>query len=170
MLIPSLLLRLSISIPSSSWLPVLSSTSPSCTLDMSSSSWTSSPHFYRCGTVTIYQENLYISLFSAVVLHRSFQWYLGFLIMENERRRKNCLKRNRLRARGLARGRQGTNQEKSIILAGLRRVLSLPAAKAHSSCLLDRVARVGKCHRQAAKRRAWIKREEEKMQEERVYF
>ena len=30
----------------------------------------------------------------------------------------------------------------------------------HSSCLLDRVARV-ECHRQAAKRRAWMKREED---------
>ena len=77
---------------------------------------------------------------------------------------------SQLRARGLARGRQGTDQERSIILAGLRRVLSMTAAKAHSSCLMDRVARVGECHRQAAKRRAWMKREEERMQEERAHF
>ena len=43
----------------------------------------------------------------------------------------------------------GTDQERSIILAGLRRVLSMSAAKAHSSCLLD-MARVWECYRQAA--------------------
>ena len=32
-------------------------------------------------------------------------------------------------AKGLARGREGTNQERSIILAGLRRELSMTAAK-----------------------------------------
>ena len=67
-----------------------------------------------------------------------------------------------LRARGLARGREGSEQERSIILAGLRRVLSMTAAKANSSCLLDRVSRVGEEHRQAAKRRAWVRREEER--------
>ena len=41
------------------------------------------------------------------------------------------------------------------------------AAKAYSTCLLDRLSRVGECHRQAAKRRAWVRREEERMQEER---
>ena len=51
---------------------------------------------------------------------------------------------SQLRFRGLARGREGTNQERSIILAGLRRSLSMCAAKAYSSCLIDRVARVGK--------------------------
>ena len=65
------------------------------------------------------------------------------------------------------RSRLRTDQERSIILAGLRRALSMAAAKAYSSCLLDRVARVGEEHRQAAKRRAWVKREEERMQEER---
>ena len=34
---------------------------------------------------------------------------------------------------------------------------------------LDRISRVGECHRQAARRRAWLKREEERMQEERSY-
>ena len=74
---------------------------------------------------------------------------------------------SQLRAKGLARGREGTDQERSIILAGLRRALSMAAAKAYSSCLLDRVARVGEEHRQAAKRRALVKREEERIQEER---
>ena len=68
---------------------------------------------------------------------------------------------------GLARGREGTEQERAIILAGLRRKLSMAAAKANSACLLDRVSRVGEEHRQAAKRRAWAKSEEERLQEER---
>ena len=51
---------------------------------------------------------------------------------------------SQLRAKGLARGRkEGTDQERSIILAGLRRALSMAAAKANSACLLDRVSRVG---------------------------
>ena len=70
---------------------------------------------------------------------------------------------SQLRAKGLARGREGTDQERSIILAGLRRALSMAAAKAYSTCLLDRVSRVGEEHRQAARRRAWVKREEESL-------
>ena len=77
---------------------------------------------------------------------------------------------SQLRAKGLARGREGTDQERSIILAGLRRTLSMAAAKANSACLLDRVSRVGEEHRQAARRRAWVKREEERIQEERRAF
>ena len=77
---------------------------------------------------------------------------------------------SQLRAKGLARGREGTDQERSIILAGLRRALSMAAAKAYSTCLLDRVSRVGEEHRQAARRRAWVKREEERMQKERRAF
>ena len=49
--------------------------------------------------------------------------------------------------------------------------MSLVHAKAYSACLLDRVSRVGEEHRQAAKRRAWQKREVEKMQaEQRAYW
>ena len=82
----------------------------------------------------------------------------------------DTLAESQLKARGLARGREGTDQEKSIILAGLRRVLSMAAAKAYSSCLLDRVSRVGEEHRQAARRRAWVRREEERILEERRAF
>ena len=74
---------------------------------------------------------------------------------------------SQLRARGLARGREGSNHERSTILAGLRRRLSMVAAKAYSACLMDRVSRVGEGHRQAARRRAWVKREGERMEEER---
>ena len=77
---------------------------------------------------------------------------------------------SQLRARGLLRGREGTDHERSVILAGLRRTLSMTAAKAYSSCLMDRVARVGEEHRQAARRRACLKREEERVQEERKAF
>ena len=74
---------------------------------------------------------------------------------------------SKMKARGLARGREGSNQERAEILAGMRRQLSMTAARAYSACLLDRVSRVGEGHRMAAKRRAWVKREEERMEEER---
>ena len=38
----------------------------------------------------------------------------------------------------------------------------MAAARAYSACLLDRVSRVGEGHRQVARRRAWVKREEER--------
>ena len=60
-----------------------------------------------------------------------------------------------------------TVQERSVILAGMRRQLSMTASKAYSACLLDRASRVGEGHRMAGKRRAWVKREEERMEEKR---
>ena len=68
---------------------------------------------------------------------------------------------SKIRARGLARGREGTEQERSVILLNLRRELSMAGARAHSACLLGRVARLGEGHRLAAKRRAWVLRENE---------
>ena len=72
---------------------------------------------------------------------------------------------SKLRARGLARGREGTEQERSVILLNLRRELSMAGAKANSACLLGRVARLGEGHRLAAKRRAWVMREDELREE-----
>ena len=46
-------------------------------------------------------------------------------------------------------------------------LLSTVGAKAVSSCLLGRVARVGEGHRMAAKRREWVKREEDRREEAR---
>ena len=63
----------------------------------------------------------------------------------------------RLKARGLARGREGTEREKSIILSELKRELSTVGARAVSSCLLGRVASMGEGHRQAAKRGEVVK-------------
>ena len=74
---------------------------------------------------------------------------------------------SKIRALGLVRGREGSEQERAIILAGFRRQLSMTAAKANSACLLERVTKVGEEYRQAAKRRAWTKSEEERMQLER---
>ena len=67
----------------------------------------------------------------------------------------------KLRARGLARGMEGSEQERSIILLNLRRELSTAGAKAQSDCILGRVARLGEGHRQAARIRVWVRREEE---------
>ena len=68
---------------------------------------------------------------------------------------------SKLRAEGLARGREGSEEERSIILAGLRRKLSMAAVIFNSASLLDMVARIVEAHRQAAKRRAWAKKDEQ---------
>ena len=70
-------------------------------------------------------------------------------------------------ALGLARGREATEWERAMILSGYRRTLSTTAARASSGCLLGRLARVGEGHRAAAHRRAWAKREGERLEEER---
>ena len=71
----------------------------------------------------------------------------------------------KLRSRGLARGREGTEQERSVILLNMRRELSTAGAKAQSACLLGRVARIGEGHRLAARRRVWVRREDEMREE-----
>ena len=71
----------------------------------------------------------------------------------------------KLRAMGLARGREGTERERSTFLTQLRRELSTVGAKAQSSCLLGRVSRVGEGHRAAAKRRAWVRKEGERWED-----
>ena len=65
----------------------------------------------------------------------------------------------------IARGRKGSEWERSTILSDFRRELSLAGAKSYSSCLLGRVARVGEEHRNAARRRAWVMREDERREE-----
>ena len=58
---------------------------------------------------------------------------------------------SQLRVKGLERGREDSSQEKPAILAGMRRQLSIAAARAYSACLLDRdrASRVGEGHRQS---------------------
>ena len=73
-----------------------------------------------------------------------------------------CLADSKLKARGLARGREGDEWERSLILHEFRRELSLVAAKAVSACLLGKVSKLGDGHRQAARRRAWAKHESER--------
>ena len=55
---------------------------------------------------------------------------------------------------------EGSECERSTILSDFRRELSLAGAKAYSSCLLGGVARVGEEHRNTARRRAWVLRED----------
>jgi hypothetical protein len=50
---------------------------------------------------------------------------------------------SKLKAKGLARGIEGSSHERNVILAGFRRELSMASAKAYPACLLTRVARVG---------------------------
>jgi hypothetical protein len=74
---------------------------------------------------------------------------------------------SKLRAKGLARGREGTEMERAIILSEFRRELSVAGAKAYSACMIGRVARVGEGRRRAARRRAWVRREEDRREEAR---
>ena len=71
----------------------------------------------------------------------------------------------KIKARGLARGMEGTEAERSIILMNLRRELSTAGAKANSACLIGRVARLGEGHRLAARRRVWAQREQDRREE-----
>ena len=66
-----------------------------------------------------------------------------------------------MRAKGLARGREGTERGRAVIISDFRRELSVTGAKAQSACLIGRVARVGERHRLAVRRRAWVRREDE---------
>ena len=68
-----------------------------------------------------------------------------------------CLVDSKLRARDLEWGREGDDWERSVIMTDFRRELSLMAAKAVSACLLGMVSKLGYGHRQAAKRRVWVK-------------
>ena len=70
------------------------------------------------------------------------------------------------RMKGLAREREGLEWERSSIMSGLKRELSLAGTKTYSAGLLGRKAWVGEEHRQAPKMRAWIKREEGRRKEE----
>ena len=68
---------------------------------------------------------------------------------------------------GLARGRELSDRERARVLSDYRRILSVTAARASSGCLIGRLARFGPAFRAAAKRREWVRREGERMEEER---
>ena len=74
----------------------------------------------------------------------------------------------RVNSMGLASGRNGTEAEKGIIVGQIRRMLSTTNKRAQAQCLLSRLSSVGEGVGQAAKRRQWAVREEEKMRRERL--
>ena len=69
---------------------------------------------------------------------------------------------------GLATGRAGTEAEKGLIVGQIRRMLSTTNKRAQAQCLLSRLSSVGEGVGQAAKRRHWAAKEEEKMRRERL--
>jgi hypothetical protein len=69
---------------------------------------------------------------------------------------------SKLKARGLARGRDWDVWERSLILHEFMRELSLVAANAVAACLLGKVSKLRDVHMQAAKRRAWAKHENDR--------
>ena len=63
-------------------------------------------------------------------------------------------------------GEGGVRERKgAVILTDFRRELSVTGAKAQSACLIGRVARVGEGHRLAARRRAWVRKEDERRED-----
>ena len=68
---------------------------------------------------------------------------------------------------GLAKGRELSDRERAKVLSDYRRILSVTAARASSGCLIGRLARFGPAFRAAAKRREWVRKEGERMEEER---
>ena len=79
----------------------------------------------------------------------------------------NTLAVSRLRAVGLARGREGADKELGVIVSQIRRTLSTSAVGSQASCLLSRMSCLGRGAFQAAGRMRWAAREEERMRAER---
>ena len=79
------------------------------------------------------------------------------------------LARARLKFQVLSEGRPdgGSDQELAMIVAQIRRLLSVSAIKAQVGCLLGRLHQVGPGNKQLAKKREWAVRQDEKMRRER---
>ena len=71
-----------------------------------------------------------------------------------------------MRSVGLQRGRTGHKEELGVITGQLRRMPSVGAVKAAAECLLRRLQQAGKGNSQAAKRREFALREEERIRRE----
>ena len=72
----------------------------------------------------------------------------------------------RLRAVGLARGREGSDAERGVILAQFRRVLSTSAIRSQTKALVARLQVMGEKGRDAARRRALVGKENRRLEEE----
>ena len=72
----------------------------------------------------------------------------------------------RMRFVGATRGVPGSDHEMGVIIAQIRRRLSLVVFKSQVGCLLSRIHQVGE-NTQLAKKREWVAREDERMKMER---
>ena len=81
----------------------------------------------------------------------------------------DILARARLKFQVLSEGRPdgGSDQELAMVVAQIRRLLSVVAIKAQVGCLLGRLHQVGPGNKQLAKKREWAVRQDEKMRRER---
>ena len=77
------------------------------------------------------------------------------------------LAENRASATGIRRGREASDAEIGILVGQIRRSLSTTFVKAQVQCLLSRMDCVGKGVAQAAKRRQWAAKKNERMSRER---
>ena len=74
---------------------------------------------------------------------------------------------SRLRAQGLARGMEGSAEELGVIVGQIRRKMSTASIRAIGNCLLSRLRMLGEGSKNAAKRRQWAMREDQRMTNER---
>ena len=75
--------------------------------------------------------------------------------------------KTRLKKQGMARGRQGSDQELAIITSQLRRRISSATIRANYTCMLERMTQVREGARRAENRRDWVRVEEERMKKDR---
>ena len=78
---------------------------------------------------------------------------------------------SRLRTVGMARGREGSDAERGVILGQFRRVLSCEAVRAQTQALVGRLQVLGDKGRQASRRREAVIREDRRLElEQRAYW
>ena len=78
----------------------------------------------------------------------------------------HTLAESRLKHIGLPRGRPGSDGEMNIVVAQIRKTLSVASIKAQVECLLSRVHQIGES-KQLSKQREWALREDERMKKDR---
>ena len=78
----------------------------------------------------------------------------------------HTLAESRLKHIGLQRGRPGSDGELSIVVAQIRKTLSVASIKAQVECSLSRVHQIGES-KQLSKQREWALKEDERMKKDR---
>ena len=76
------------------------------------------------------------------------------------------LAESKVKAMGLRRGKEASEEEVGLIVGQIRRTLSTTFARSQAQCLISRMNSAGQGYALAAKRRQWAAKEDEKMRKE----